>query len=402
VRRYRKPELHRRPGSSFWHYDFWIESNRFAKSTGESNKDEAQKVLDDKWADAVAAVKRKKKSGRTPMTFGVAAHRWWDEVGQHGKETDLVPHINWLIEQLGASKPLHKITGDDIARLVGLRRKVLVHAASDESGAAMARKISPRTVNRTVTMLVRRIVRRAADLWNVDVPNMPKWSDYLIEEKRKLPRVLGFDEEDQMEATERPELTVARKFALMSGLRLDEVVSLTKFNVDFLHQKINLIQKGDQPRELAITPLMEALLRSLWDHHETAIFTFVAKRTRRCPKTGTMFVRGERYPLTYWGLTTARRRDWKKAGVAANWHDLRRTAARRIRDYGGDGVEGAQDLLGHSDRKTTMGYIGETIDLDRQRATMIRRDQIEAEMRENSHKKSHTTTPAPSNVLKDK
>jgi hypothetical protein len=42
------------------------------------------------------------------------------------------------------------------------------------------------------------------------------------------------------------------------------------------------------------------------------------------------------------------------------------------------------------------------IDLDRQRATMIRRDEIEAEMREKSHKKSHTTTTALSNALKDK
>jgi integrase len=397
---YRKPKLRKR--GSFWHYEFVLESRRFAKSTRTSDKSDAQTILDNAWRDALAEVRRRKISNRGPMTVGVAAQRWWDEVGQHGAETDLVPHIDWLIEQLGASKPLHKITGNDLARLVALRREDRVHAASEKSGPQMARKISARTVNRTVTMLCRRIVQRAVEMWNVDVPDAPKWSEYLLKEIKKPPRVIRFEEEERMAAVERPELTVAREFALMSSLRLEEVVSLTKFNVDFLNEKITLVQKGGEPRELAISPKMEALLRSLWDHHETAIFTFVAKRTRRCPKTGTQFERGQRYPLTYWGLTSARRRDWKKAGVAVNFHDLRRTAARRMRDYGGDGVDGAQELLGHADKGTTMLYIGETTDLDRQRKAMIRRDEIEAQLREKSHKESHTAIAAPSNALKGK
>ena len=39
------------------------------------------------------------------------------------------------------------------------------------------------------------------------------------------------------------------------------------------------------------------------------------------------YEKGKRYPWTYWGVSTARRRDWPKAGIEANFHDLRRTGA---------------------------------------------------------------------------
>ncbi len=70
-----------------------------------------------------------------------------------------------------------------------------------------------------------------------------------------------------------------------------------------------------------------ALLPSqrLWGErgrHSEWVFTFVAKRTRTCQKTGQKH-NNKRYPITYWGLLTHRRCIWPKAGVIARWRDLR-------------------------------------------------------------------------------
>jgi integrase len=72
------------------------------------------------------------------------------------------------------------------------------------------------------------------------------------------------------------------------------------------------------------------ILWPLRGHHETHVFTFMAKRTRTCAKSGNRYERGTRYPISYqgWGTTFARTR--RNAGVADfRIHDLRHTGATR-------------------------------------------------------------------------
>src|SRR5262249_7949697 len=147
-----------------------------------------------------------------------------------------------------------------------------------------------------------------------------------------------------------------------------------------------------------------ALLRAQLGHHETAVFTFVARRAWGNPENGPCYVKGQRYPISYWGTTSARRRDWRKAGVALTFHDLRRTAAARMR--AAVSMEAAQELLGHDDTETTKLYLGEA-DVDRQREAMRRRDAWEAQMREraanegeNSRTNSRSAGGGPSKLLK--
>lgn len=65
-------------------------------------------------------------------------------------------------------------------------------------------------------------------------------------------------------------------------------------------------------------------------HHPEWVFTFVAARTKREPKGGRTYIRGQRYPITYWGLGSQKERAWVKAGVEGRWRDLRHTAGRRV------------------------------------------------------------------------
>ena len=70
------------------------------------------------------------------------------------------------------------------------------------------------------------------------------------------------------------------------------------------------------------------------------------------------FERGKRYPLTYWGVSSARLRDWPKAGIKANFHDLRRAGAEYMR-AAGERIDVYPKQLRHSDIKTTQIYMGD-------------------------------------------
>jgi hypothetical protein len=90
--------------------------------------------------------------------------------------------------------------------------------------------------------------------------------------------------------------------------------------------------------------------RLLWaerGRHPEFVFTFIARKTRTCPHTGQRYERGQRCPITYYGPSTQRRREWKKAGVDARFHDLRHTAGMRTLRGTGN-LKTTQKLLGHT------------------------------------------------------
>jgi integrase len=89
--------------------------------------------------------------------------------------------------------------------------------------------------------------------------------------------------------------------------------------------------------------------------HSEWVFTFVAKRTRTCPKTDQKYIDDKRYPITYWSLSTHRRCIRPKAGVVARWRDLRHSAGMRtVRATGS--LRAVQRLVGHSDIATRIGH----------------------------------------------
>ena len=107
-----------------------------------------------------------------------------------------------------------------------------------------------------------------------------------------------------------------------------------------------MVTKGGVPR---ILPLSQEAYQILWrrqNHHETHFFTFVAQRTRPCPKTGKKFIKGERYPITYYGIGSNKRK-WINVGVDARIHDLRHTTGSRTLRKTGN-LKVVQTLLGHS------------------------------------------------------
>ncbi|TAK50276.1 MAG: site-specific integrase [Xanthobacteraceae bacterium] len=389
--------VYRHRKSPYWQFDFQIKGYRFSGSTEVGTarpRAEAEAVEKIERRAAERLVGEIADTGRRPLTFAACADRWWTEHGQHLREPDLAAAIAWLKGQIGATTRLHEITDDMVARLVAARRQHGRRAGTDAKGNPLYRPIAPRTVNRTVTFLLRRILRRAAANWNAILLREPKWRAHVLKEPRRPIAELTATAEARLDATERTDYAALRRFALITGLRRRELL-LTWSQVDFAAGVVRMIAKGGLPRTLPLSRDAYALLWAQRGHHPEFVWTFVATRTRVCPRTGRRYTKGRRYPITYWGLGSHKMRAWAKAGVEGRFHDLRHTAGRRTTRANGN-LKLTQALLGHSDIKTTANFYEDVL-VEDLRAAM----EVTAADQE-SRKKSQSKVLAPSKALNAK
>lgn len=338
--------------SPFFYYDFVVRGHRFYGSTQETERRRAETIEREERRRASAATKPIKGD----MTFDQAAGRYWEEIGQHKLSAD---EIERNLERLiGLVKPhtlISAIDDDMVARLIADRRGCTRWGRG-------GRNLSAATVNRQITQLLRPILRRARKVWKIALPNEPDWSAHLLAEPKERVRELKTDEEARLEAIERDDYFPIRRFAQVTGLRLREVVGLTWPQIDFGERTIEVVGKGDRPHVIPLTPELRDLLHPLRGDHPESVFTFVAQRTRTCAKSGRQYVRGQRYPITYWGMTSRRKRDFEEAGITNfKFHDLRHTAATRVLRKTGN-LKVAKELLGHSDIRTTAKYAHAILD----------------------------------------
>lgn len=195
---------------------------------------------------------------------------------------------------------------------------------------------------------------------------------------------------DEVECTDFAEL---REFAAIMGLRRREML-LTWPQVDFELSVIRIVGKGRVPATLPLTHRAYEILWKLRGNDPVWVFTFIADRTRPCPKTGRKFIRGQRYPITYYGLGSNKRK-WAKAGVVARIHDLRHTAGMRTLRTTGN-LKLVQKLLRHTDIKTTSEFYTDALVEDIRSGLESTAKSIE------SQRKSQSENSAPSKTMKDK
>lgn len=338
--------------SPYYQFDFQIKGYRFFGSTEKTNERDAKEVEKAKRAEAVRLVSDTLETGRKPMTIGVACARWWTEVGQHGSDPDLERALGWLAGQIGPVVALHDVTDEIISTAVEARRQHVKKAGRDPKGTQLYRPISNRTVNKTVPSLLSRVFTRARKNWNVTILQEPDWRQHWLPEAKRPIRELSVTEQSTIEGLS-ADYAELWEFATIMGLRRREML-LTWPQVDFDLSIIRIIGKGGIPAILPLTRRVYEILWKLRGNHQTWVFTFVAQRTRPCPKTKAKFVKGKRYPITYYGIGSDKRK-WAKAGVHARIHDLRHTAGMRTLRTTGN-LKLVQKLLRHTDIKTTANF----------------------------------------------
>ncbi|TJW38690.1 MAG: site-specific integrase [Mesorhizobium sp.] len=346
--------------SPYYQYDFQVGGQRFHGSTGCKNERDARAVERDQREKAKAAVRAAKAARGGPLTIDDAAARYWLEVGKrHANAETTWTDIGRLVDYFGPTKLMVDITDDEVAKLIQWRAAQPAWGRAQTKEGDPMRPVSAATVNRSTTLVLKKIFTRAKRTWRHTFPVEPNWRDHFLAEPKERVRELRSGESAALRLATRNDYTPIFEFARATGLRLDECL-LRWPEVDWETGWIVTTGKGKRTVKTAITSTVRALLLPLRKHHSEWVFTYEAKRARKADAgykgDGDGRERGKRYPVTYSGLKSQWKRIRKAAGVVDfRFHDFRHDLATKLLRATGN-LKKVQKALSHADIKTTSRY----------------------------------------------
>ncbi len=318
--------------SKVFHFDFQFKGHRYHGSTGCAARRDAERYEAD--------YRRKVALGETAkptITVSEACSTWQAMVGdaKASKATTLY-QLGYLIAGLGGSTMLHDLTFRAVQDFAARRRA----------------KVSDSSVNREIQLL-RRVVRWTEPR-GYEIPALD-WGRLLYSEPQERVRELSADEEARLFAALPDNLKPLVEFAILSGQRKSEIVSLRWSDVDLHGQRASVSVKGGGKHKFPLSPRMVAIIKAQ-PKVCPQVFTYVC--TRRAPRRADRPARivGERYPFSKQGWNRQWRKALEDAGIEDyRFHDNRHTAAtRNLRSSGN--LKGVSKLLGHSNVQTTARY----------------------------------------------
>lgn len=350
--------VYRPKNSPFYHYDFQSGGRRFCGSTGKTSRREAEALERDEKEKAKASLKAGKAGGHAPLTLDLAVARYWQEVGQHHANAETTwTDLLRLVDYFGQAKRLADITDADVARLVRWRAAQPAWGRAETKNGQPMKRVSAATVNRSTTLVLKKLFTRAKRTWRHSFPLEPVWNDHFLNEPKERVRELKKEEGAAISLATRADYAPILGFARATGLRLEECI-LRWSEVDFETGWITRKGKGDRLVKTAITSTVRQILEPLTGDHPEFVFTYRAARTRK-PKTkgdASARIKGTRYPITYSGLKTAWKAIRKTAGVQDfRFHDFRHDVATKLLRATGN-LKMVQKALNHADLKTTSRY----------------------------------------------
>lgn len=320
--------LYKPAKSQFWHFDFRFRGHRYHGSTGCTSKRDASRFE--------AEVRRKASLGETakPQTSLLGAcDAWFDAKGQYLASHKTVKYqlVN-LAEGLGPSLPLQDITLPLLDRYIARRRG----------------QVGNSSVNREISLL-RRVVNWCGAR-DYEAPEID-WKEARLKEPAAQTRVLSHDEETRLMNALPDDLKPLVRFALISGQRKSEIVTMRWSDVDIPNARATVWAKGGKRHSFPLTPELIAIIANQ-PKVCAQVFTYVAERSSPRRKDRPHRVKGQRYPFSRQGWDRKWRRALKDAGIEDyRFHDNRHTALTRL-----GSIETAFELAGHSDIRTTKRY----------------------------------------------
>lgn len=310
------------------------------------------------------------------MTLDCAFGKYWlDHAHELSSAASIEVKLIVLRIGFGGSTLLSAITPEMLSAYATQRRlgQITHHEDSRRKGIRLANG----TVNSELAIL-HAVLNRAQKKWNIRTAQI-EWKDIFLEEDGERQHILTRrldpadaevlsnypDEETRLFDALREDFRAFIRFALISGLRLSNVVDLTWEQVQWAEGVIEVRIKSKRRRGklhyIPITPSIREILLGEVGRHPTRVFTFI------CRKTNSAYghIKGQRCPFTVGGFWE----EWKRARVEAGlwygekdprnlrFHDLRHTAATRALKKAKGNIRTVQKLLGHNSITTTTRYI---------------------------------------------
>ena len=257
--------------------------------------------------------------------------RYWLEYAQHLKAgpSAIKYHCRHILNHFGKETLLSEIDDSSVSRLV----------------ARLRGQMEDSSVNRVLSTL-RKILNKSRDEWGYASPDI-RIRRHMLPEPEARTRWLTHEEAERLIRNAATHLQKPIRCALLTGLRLSNILKLRWDQVDFASNQIDLRIKSRTPGGrllvLPISPSLRELLLSCKGDHPEFVFVRRFKRGDLDSKPIASFRRS---------FGTACR----KAGIANfTFHDLRHTAATWM-VQNGVALALVQEVLGHTDIATTKRY----------------------------------------------
>lgn len=288
--------LYRRRNSPHWWVRFQLDGREIRLSSGTANKAAAQEF---ETLTRAKAYRQIRLGERAAYPWKSAAARWLSDTRKRSKDKDRAI-IAWFTAQFDATTSVQDIT-----------REVI-----DELRALKADETSESTADRYMALL-RSILKKCADDWGT-LDKAPKVPMYRPE--RGEPRWLTPSQFQQLEKELPEHLKVAARFAVLTGLRMRAMLSLTWEQVELERGRAWIAgasMKGKVTHGLPLSPDAVAVLRGI---------DIQRKAFGPCRPIGPVFVWmgkpiGDCNTKAFQDAVT-------RAGVGPlRWHDLRHTWA---------------------------------------------------------------------------
>lgn len=301
--------LYQREGSPFWQYSFSVKGVRFRGSTGRESKREARIVEDDEKRKA-----REQRSTKDEWRLRDCLGAYWKERAEKKRSADTIfAKLAALYRHLGENTPIMALTN---AMLMDYR------------AARRGEGLLPHTVNRDLAHL-KAALNHANQMHGKQIPALA-WSRIRVAEPPHRIRFLSRDEYARLIDAAHPAIRPIIQFAVATGLRKDNILSLDWSQVDLSSMRLTVRLKGDKLHQVRLTAAARAALASMGE--------------RRGPVFDTLNFRRR------WAAAV------KGAGLDdLRFHDLRHTFASWARMAGSD-LADICEALGHSNISVTMRY----------------------------------------------
>lgn len=340
--------------SKFWHMDFQVGGKRITGSTRCTNKKEASAFAARRRGEERRKLALQGGKVARDMTLGEAFDRYMNLKGQFCSDADnLERELNWILDQVGDSVRVTDFDDLMLEELVAKKRHLTRMWAKDD------KTLSPLTVNQNVTKLIKRVFNRVKKTWKIPLPDEPDYEVHMLKEVPRVRELSLAEEHALMVAAGDTGYGAMIQFMLASGLRKADAL-IRWDQVDEAAGVIHVIQKGDRPHEVRITPVIRRLLTEARGQDEQMVWTYRAtNKSAKCPAGN-----GAVYPVSYEGFSSAFKWIRENAGVSnCRIHDLRKTAGSRLYRVTGD-IVAVQIFLGHSNITITRKHYMHVVPLD--------------------------------------
>jgi len=243
--------VYRPKRSPYYHYDFIWHGRRFHASTGTANREIAKSI---EASIRTKVITREHFDTKEEMTVDVALGRYFTEVAERqASARSTFYQLATLRRILGTRVHLSELSNVVVSDYVCRRQ-------SDRS--KRGGPLAPTTINRELDVL-RRVINRCRDVWDVRVSNI-NWKAHRLQEPDFRERYLTEDEEKRLLEAAADHLKGPIRFSLLTGVRLSNVMGLDWSQIDFESRQITFRVKSRKPGgKVHVLPITDALFRLL-------------------------------------------------------------------------------------------------------------------------------------------